>query len=55
MDDDIHRKHAAPDKLFRYIAEREKKDLFRVMKPELPRLQSEKGYEIFALIIPCQS
>lgn len=42
MDDDILRKRADSDKVFDYIAGREKKDLFRVMKPELTPVPKKK-------------
>ncbi len=42
MDDDILRQRSDSDKIFSYIAGREKKDLLKEMKPELPRAPVRK-------------
>ncbi|MFC3189294.1 hypothetical protein ACFOJF_05030 [Pseudocitrobacter faecalis] len=42
MDDDILRQRSDSDKIFSYIAGREKKDLLKEMKPELPVHLCEK-------------
>ncbi|EEU9070496.1 ankyrin repeat domain-containing protein [Salmonella enterica] len=42
MDDDILRQRSDSDKIFSYIAGREKKDLLKEMKPEIPRAPVRK-------------
>ncbi|AWV25820.1 hypothetical protein CD187_06045 [Citrobacter youngae] len=42
IDDDILRQRSDSDKIFSYIAEREKKDLLKKMKPEIPRAPVRK-------------
>lgn len=42
MDDDILRQRSDSDKIFSYIAAREKKDLLKEMKPEIPRSSVRK-------------
>lgn len=42
MDDEILRQRSDSDKFFSYIAGREKKDLLKEMKPEIPRAPVRK-------------